>query len=287
MPLGLLADRFNRNSTLAGMGCALVALAYIPVPALAAVFLAGLGNACFHIGGGLDVLNAGRRCTALGLFVSPGAIGLWLGGIWGKGDSFPALLPPLVLLTIGVGFFLFQRYACPHGSSGNVPFALPHEPSWGWGVAALFAVVVVRSYVGMTLFFPWKGDGHWPLLMVLALAGGKALGGLLADRFGVVRFSIISLIVAALCFLGSTHPVLGVAAVLLFNMTMPLTLWATARLLPGAKGFSFGLLTFALFLGFLPVCLGAPQLLSGPVSCALACLFSLLLLYPGLRKAGA
>ena len=39
-------------------------------------------------------------------------------------------------------------------------------------------------------------------------------------------------------------------------MTMPITLWAAARLMPGGKGFAFGLLTFALFLGYIPTALG-------------------------------
>jgi len=37
---------------------------------------------------------------------------------------------------------------------------------------------------------------------------------------------------------------------------MPVTLWFITKCIPDAKGFSFGLLTFALFLGFLPVYLG-------------------------------
>jgi len=68
-------------------------------------------------------------------------------------------------------------------------------------------------------------------------------------------------------------------------MTMPITLWAMAKILPGAKGFSFGLLTFALFLGFLPVYLGinVPQSISWLF--ALLAALSLIILLTGLRKA--
>ena len=41
-------------------------------------------------------------------------------------------------------------------------------------------------------------------------------------------------------------------------MSMPITLRGAADALPGMPGFSFGLLTFALFLGFLPTWLGIP-----------------------------
>jgi FSR family fosmidomycin resistance protein-like MFS transporter len=57
--------------------------------------------------------------------------------------------------------------------------------------------------------------------------------------------------------------------------------------MPGAKGFTFGLLTFALFLGFLPSWLGWPGLLTGPVSYALVALVSLALLWFPLRKEAA
>ena len=58
MPIGLLADRLDRNSCTAALGCALVALAWFfpGIPVLAAV-TAGVGNGCFHVGGGIDVLN--------------------------------------------------------------------------------------------------------------------------------------------------------------------------------------------------------------------------------------
>ena len=79
MPLGLLADRLNRNGLTAAAGCGLTALAYLPLPAVLAALLAGTGNALFHLGGGIDVLNAGeKRAAALGVFLSPGSLGLFL-----------------------------------------------------------------------------------------------------------------------------------------------------------------------------------------------------------------
>ena len=53
--------------------------------------------------------------------------------------------------------------------------------------------------------------------------------------------------------------------------------------MPAAKGFTFGLLTFALFLGFLPSWLGWPSLLTGPGAYAAVALVSLLLLWRGLK----
>ena len=44
----------------------------------------------------------------------------------------------------------------------------------------------------------------------------------------------------------------GCGAILLFQMTMPVTLRLAADALPGMEGFAFGALTLGLFLGYLP-----------------------------------
>ena len=285
MPLGLLADRLDRNGALSAAGCALTALAYlIPLPVLAAV-TAGVGNALFHLGGGLDALNAGGdRAGGLGVFVSPGALGLFLGSAWARGTAGGLWAAPAGLLALAAAI-LWQcrrRYG-PGLRSGNAPASLA-APAGYAPLLPLFLVVVLRSYMGMNQSFPWRGAGGWALALTLALAAGKAAGGFAMDRLGPRWASLGSLGTAAALYLLSALPLPGTLAVFLFNMTMPITLWAAARTLPGAKGFTFGLLTFALFLGFLPSFLGWPSLLTGPASYAGAALASLLLLWRPLRR---
>ena len=267
MPLGLLADRLNRNGLTAAAGCALTALAYLPLPA---------GNALFHLGGGIDVLNAGeKRAAALGVFISPGALGLFIGTLWGR-RAAPALwLGPAGLLALGGAILFFRR-----GPSGNSPLEL--TPKGGYGpLLPLFLVVVLRSYMGMNQTFSWKSQ--WALALTLALALGKTAGGFAMDRLGPKRASAWSLGLAAALYLACGMPLPGILAVFLFNMTMPVTLWAVARVMPGAKGFTFGLLTFGLFLGWLPSWLGWPNLLTGPAAYAGVSLLSLALLWLPLR----
>ena len=282
MPLGLLADRWDRNGAVAALGCGLTALAYlIPVPLLSAV-TAGMGNALFHLGGGIDVLNQSReRAWALGVFVSPGALGLYLGTLWGKGNAPGLWAGPAVLLILGGAILWLCRRTFGSLRSGNAPVDL--TAPMGYGVLLpLFLVVVLRSYMGMNQAFAWKSQ--WALVLTLALVLGKTAGGFAMDRLGARRASAWSLGLAAALYLASTLPLPGTLAVFLFNMTMPVTLWAAARAVPGAKGFTFGLLTFALFLGYLPSWLGWPSLLTGPVSYAAIAAVSLILLWLPLRK---
>lgn len=75
---------------------------------------------------------------------------------------------------------------------------------------------------------------------------------------------------------------MGVLALLLFNMTMPLTLYQLWLRWPQYPGTVFGALTFGLFLGFLPVALGWQI----PVGGTVGSLMSLVLLLPVVRRDG-
>lgn len=143
-------------------------------------------------------------------------------------------------------------------------------------------MVVLRSYMGMNQAFPWKAD--WAPALAAALVLGKAAGGFAMDALGPRKASAASLGLAAALYPASALPLPGVLAVFLFNMTMPVTLWAAARALPGQKGFAFGLLTFALFMGFLPSFLGWPGLPGGGAGYAAVSIVSLALLWLPLGK---
>lgn len=302
MPFGLIADRWNRNAVCAALGCAFVAGAYgfgdFPI---AAALAAGIGNCMFHVGGGIDVLNQSRvKSGLLGIFVAPGAFGLYLGTIYGKHGTGAASYIVIALLLMAASILLLKYFPERTLKSDNEPISFQTAGLSGafskrelkaaaaaGSMACLFLVVCLRSYVGMTLAFPWKGEGSWGLILVCAVVLGKMAGGILADTFGVLKTTVVSLGLAAVLFMFHGYPAAGTAAVFLFNMTMPVTLWAVAKILPGIKGFTFGLLTFGLFLGFIPVYLGLDPLFSGGTGFAAASAVSLALLCAGLITAGS
>jgi len=284
MPLGLIADRINRNGAIAAAGCGLIAAAYIHTAPVLSAVTAGVGNALFHLGGGIDVLNGSTaKAWALGIYVSPGALGLFLGTLWGKGTVSGQFTVPVILLLLAAMILLLSRQTYGGRGSGNAPVDLTAPGGYG-KLLPLFLVVVLRSYMGMNQGFAWKAE--WAIALTIALVAGKAAGGFALDALGVRRASAWSLGLAAILYLISALPLPGVLAVFLFNMTMPITLWIAARAMPGAKGFTFGLLTFALFLGFLPTYLRWPSLLTGPASYAAAALISLVLLWISYKGEG-
>ncbi len=283
MPIGLLADRLSRNSLVAAGGCVLVFWGWLAAPvALLSAVLAGTGNACFHVGGGIDVLNGSeKRSAALGIFVSPGAFGIYFGTLMGKTGGFHGLIPAVGLVLFALLLPGLDRILRGSLDSENSPVELELSGKITWALVCCFLVVILRSWMGLVMQFPWK-TGGWSLAVICAVALGKTAGGFLGDRLGMERGAVLSLGASVLLFLFCHIPAAGVTAVFLFNMTMPMTLWAAARMLPGAKGFAFGTLTFALFLGFLPVYLGW-EIPVGSGTYALGALASLGLLRLGLK----
>ena len=71
---------------------------------------------------------------------------------------------------------------------------------------------------------------------------------------------------------------IGIIAILLFNMTMPITLISLSNMFDNNKGLAFGLLTLALFVGAVPTFIGCNQLFT-PIGLFTITLISSIILY--------
>ena len=216
--------------------------------------LLGIGNAFFHTGAGVDVIKDDfikkRKGINLGIFVAPGAIGLYLGAMIGKKTASPVICAVAGLI---MAVLLLIRRSLTDAQTEEVFIPLIKSSKMAFMTLCCFAVVIVRSLVGMSVTFSWKSVPPLGALAVCATAAGKFCGGFLAARFGLRRTAVVSLLLASLCYLLGNIWTMGLTAIFLFNMTMPLTLYLLTEKLPGMPGFAFGILTFGLFLGFLPV----------------------------------
>ncbi|MCM1577720.1 MAG: hypothetical protein NC078_02820 [Ruminococcus sp.] len=294
MPLGVLFDRYGRGHLGAAAGCALIGAAYpfmslMGANIMAAVML-GVGNALFHLGGGVYVLDEYKSSGALGVFVSPGAVGLYLGTVWGKGTKVLPAVMMWVMFIWGAALFLLPKVLRLEDTAGS-PAKFTESPGKmpKGAVTALVmftAVVVLRSFGGFTVSLPWKAALQGAALAaVAATALGKAAGGYASDIFGKKAAAAVSMGLAAVLYIFSGNIIAGLFAVFLFNMTMPITLRAAADIMKGGRGFSFGLLTFGLFLGYIPLYLNGGLRISGFAMAGLCALSGILLLW-GFKKAG-
>lgn len=287
LPVGILVDRWNRNPVAAATGLGMILAGYLwPGSNLTSLLLAGLGNGLFHVGGGLDVLNmSDDKYAPCGCFISTGAMGVFLGTFLGN-KVFPVEAAILLVLTVGILWFLLLGHI--HKKEKllqNPPVGLPFgKKGFGTVFTAFSLVVVLRSYTGSILSYEWKQEVFWSVVCAVSVMLGKMAGGILADLWGTDKV-ILSLGVSGILSLFSfAHPWAGIASIFLFNMTMPVTLLSMARIFPKAKGFAFGILTFALFLGVLPVCMQWSSPLFSPEGLLGLSWISMILLYMGWKK---
>ena len=300
MPFGAFMDSLKRKmpdkAAKLPYRCALAGAVLTVTGAFLHPLILGLGNALFHVGGGIGTIEEDRaqekKGAALGIFVAPGAMGLFLGTWFGQRSDSAGILP--LLLAAAVYLLLFPVFAAVSGKREKegagirreqTASALPRRVTRAAVVAAslCFAVVVLRSYAGFVVVFSWKTGFLYGFLCTLAVVLGKMAGGILSARFGAARIMTASLLLAALGYIFSDLPAAGIAALFFFNMTMPVTLCMIADRFRGLEGFSFGLLTAALFVGVLPFFFGMPSVLPGRWLGAAVSLLSLALLFVSAR----
>jgi MFS transporter, FSR family, fosmidomycin resistance protein len=279
--LGLLVDKFRVPVYSAVLGVLLVAAStlFLQVPFLAAL-IAGIGNALFHVGGGVTSLNlVPGKATLPGIYVAPGALGVMIGTLIGKGGHFTAW--PFILLLIGSAM-LILRMPRPETDAHR---ELPRNLRWFETVIFLLLFsIAIRSMVGLSLVLPWKSDPVLLVALTCAVVLGKALGGILGDRFGWTKVTLVGLAASApLLAFFSQIPFLAIMGVFFFNLTMPITLTCLAEMLPGKSGFAFGLTTLALIIGAWPTFMQLRILTSNQMVILAAILISIAALYGGLR----
>jgi FSR family fosmidomycin resistance protein-like MFS transporter len=119
--------------------------------------------------------------------------------------------------------------------------------------------------MGLTLGAMWKADPSFGLTLAFLAAAGKAAGGILADRFGWIRVTLLAILVAApLTSFGSAAAPFVAVGTFLFQMAMPVTLAAVGRMFLRLSSFAFGLASLALLVGAVPTVVGSQFVLAGP-----------------------
>ncbi|MBQ5327606.1 MAG: hypothetical protein J6J15_00295 [Oscillospiraceae bacterium] len=264
MIIGAFCDE-HRKFPASAVGCVLVLIgalcgAFIPeaYPEYAfnlwtSVLFVGVGNAFFHVGGGIESLvHSGGKLRRSGIFVSSGALGVAL-GIYNCSRFTGGLdfIVPLMIFCAAICLIAHLKY--PAGGEAEISGAA-NEKAGIWIVLGLALVsVMIRSFGGTTIPMEWKTTMKLGLVSGFAAFLGKFIGGFAADLFGAKRTGMITLLASLpLLVFGSGNMIISVIGIILFNMTMPITLGIVAQRLPKNPGLAFGLTTAALLLGAVP-----------------------------------
>ena len=260
-PLGYVVDVISSSKTsktrvspahFAALGCLLVILGVMcPVLPWLRVAFCSLGNAFFHIGGGIDSLVfANGRYGRSGVFISFGALGVALGTLVGREEQ---LSPWIVVLLLVICLVFILRFCLQTKSPYQTTFNNSSARiKTSWIVILLCAfIIIIRAAVGADKpdYIEYLSD-FFIMLSALTVFAGKFVGGLLADRFGARIVAASSLLLSAplLAFANSQIEVYCIG-LFFFNISTSITLCVIVSHLPNNPGLSFGLTTMALFLG--------------------------------------
>ena len=282
--LGLIVDYFKspRIATLLGFFLASLSALTFSIYPLLAIISAGVGNALFHIGGGTISLNlTPKKAAAPGIFVAPGAVGLLIGILMGKGGNFVSW-PFIIALSILAILILTIKhpeidYKKPQKQEDEINYFLLI-------FILIFLSIIIRSFIGFIVSFPWKSDMNLLIILTAAVVLGKGLGGIFADKFGWIKTATITLLLSIpLLVFGPNNYILGIVGMFLFNMTMPVTLVALSNAIPGRPAFAFGLTCLALIIGSFPTFTGTKLFFADPVFISIIIFISATALFGGLE----
>jgi len=258
--IGYISDKYTKiNIGIIGtillliglITCNLHILGYIPLIILC------LGNACLHVSGAETTLRASDgKLSHSAIFVAGGSFGVITGKLLGT-LNFSYLFLVLLGLTM-IPFILLadeyrkeddkQKQPCKNFNYINKkinPFIII--------LLAVF-VVIVRGYMGYGIPTSWNKTVFQTILLYFAMGTGKALGGILSDWIGIRKTAVISILLALPFLLfGDDLMLISLIGVLMFSMTMSITLAILVSVLKNKPGLAFGLTTIGLFLGTVPI----------------------------------
>lgn len=273
---GMISDRYLKRAMsvtgplIAGVCLSMIGLAANLPMLLAVLICGGVGIGMFHPQSAALVARAGRKrqASAMSIFSSAGTVGVAVGPLvvtsavawFGLGRTYYTAIFGIVM------FALLARY-CPklelreaHADAPPLRDAL--KAVW-WPLSLLYFSAVLRSAVHVSLqsYLPFRLEQQglsltqigWVLSAFIFFGGiGGFFGGVLADRFGARRVSLISLMAAAPTLIAAMLTTGGLSYMLLavggtfLNIGVPVNVVMAQRLVPhGASTVSALLMGFA------------------------------------------
>lgn len=244
--LGLLIDKFNFPKRFLFCSILSLNLAFIfNVNKIIATILLGIGNALFHISGAKYVTNKqGNDIIILGIFVSTGAFGLVIGQIYFSFYSFFIMYAFLMISFILLMILSDNKKQ----SSSNI-----YQTQFKVGFLVIILIVVfIRSYLGKLTTSITLSNNTFVLLSGISVMVGKILGGFLYKKLGISKVLVLSFIIVSISLgFGRNNQFLYLLGIMIFNFSMPLTLFLANQIFYQKEGFAFGLLAGILFPAYL------------------------------------
>lgn len=220
------------------------------IPALVVLCL---GNAFLHISGAECTLkNSEGHLSHPAIFVGGGSFGVITGRLLATTSVSPIIII-LLILTMIPFILLADTYTDFKKTKTKYDYANPKLSPY-LVVALATLVVVVRGYMGYGIPTSWNKTTLQTVILFVTMGIGKCLGGILSDAYGIKKIATVSTLLAVpfLCF-GNDLMIVSLIGVMMFSMTMAITLALLVSIYKDRPGLAFGFTTIGLFLGTAPI----------------------------------
>ena len=212
-----------------------------------------LGNAFLHISGAECTLkNSEGHLSHPAIFVGGGSFGVISGRLLATTSVSPIIII-LLILTMIPFILLADTYTDFKKTKTKYDYANPKLSPY-LVVALATLVVVVRGYMGYGIPTSWNKTTLQTVILFVTMGIGKCLGGILSDAYGIKKIATVSTLLAIpfLCF-GNNYMMISLLGVMMFSMTMAITLALLVSVYKDRPGLAFGFTTIGLFLGTAPI----------------------------------
>jgi hypothetical protein len=206
-----------------------------------------------HICGAEDTLKSAEgTLSPSAIFVSGGSFGVITGKLLAKTTINPLILIIPILSMIPF-ILLASTYLNKQSNTKKFDYVKKTVNPELVIVIAVF-VVIIRGYMGYGIPTSWNKTTIQTVILFCTMGIGKCLGGLLSDAYGIRKIGTISTLIAIpfLCF-GNDLMIVSLLGVMMFSMTMSITLAILASVYKDRPGLAFGFTTIGLFLGTAPI----------------------------------
>lgn len=255
---GYLKDKgFKINFAITGMLLSTISLImiYFNLNATLVILVLSIGNCMVHIEGAETTLKSSNgKMTPSAIFVSGGSFGVITGKLLAMYKvPIPIIIVINVLMLIPI--LICNKYENQVSNKKLESYHFSNKKINSKTIITLAVfVVIVRAYMGYGIPTTWNKTLIQTILLYCSMGIGKAMGGILIDSIGIKKTALLSTI-GSLPFLvfGNNIMTISLFGIMMFSMTMAITLGVIVSELKKYPGVAFGFTTLGLFLGSLPV----------------------------------
>ncbi len=255
--IGYIKDKYPKfNEGLLGIFLLLIGISlfsFTNISKYILVLIISIANALLHVEGAYNTLmTSNGKLSHSAIFVGFGAIGVVTGRVIAKTSMPSWFLLPIILTMLPI-LLLNNYYVNENSNCYNYNYVKSYINPMLVIILVTF-VVMVRGYMGYRIPVAWNTTTIHTVILFVTMGLGKMIGGILSDAFGVKKIANLSTILSIpFLLLGNNNMYISLIGIMLFSMTMSITLAITVSLLKRNPGLAFGFTTIGLTLGTIPI----------------------------------